>query len=334
MSFSGRGNPRYNLDRLLDIEIQQPEEQDSSNQTQHEAQQSAMEFTTHAAQMSAANQQSSAMPMGTAYPQPPQRGFQPYAVQTALTAQQAPFQGQQLLLLPQAYPPGNFPGQTTPWTGQFSPGPTNPQPNVGWESAIASAVAAQTGQLHQELKEMKSLIGGRQGSDSSSSSRPSKRARSDNSRVSDDTCDSCAHWRREYNKACRDAEGIFASLRDTEREVDLQKREIEILKRKLKEARASADLAAKPNMMGASQVRGRGYGTRAPTIPPPRGQATLSGLHKGSPLGQPHAEGKAPYGQATLQGSVHMLYETAELDKFGEVDDPVDKQFDPNFPMR
>jgi hypothetical protein len=181
---------------------------------------------------------------------------------------------------------------------------------------------------------MKSLVGGRRGSDSGSSSRPSKWARSDNSKVSDDTCDNCAHWRREYNKARRDAEGIFASLRDTEREVDLQKREIEILKRELKEARASADLAAKPNMMGASQVRGRGYGTRAPTIPPPHGQATLSGLHKGSPLGQPHAEGKAPYGQATLQGSVHMLYETAELDEFGEVNDPVDKQFDPNFPMR
>ena len=54
-------------------------------------------------------------------------------------------------------------------------------------------------------------------------------------------------------------EGIFASLKDTEREVNLQKREIEILKRELKEARALADLAAKPIMMGASQVRGRGY---------------------------------------------------------------------------
>ena len=79
--------------------------------------------------------------------------------------------------------------------------------------------------------------------------------------MSDDTWDNCTHWRREYNKARRDAEGIFASLRDTEREVDLQKREIEILKRELEEAHALADLAAKPTMMGASQVRGRGYGT-------------------------------------------------------------------------
>jgi hypothetical protein len=114
--------------------------------------------------------------------------------------------------------------------------------------------------------------------------------------VSDDTCDNCAHWRCKYNKAPRDAKGIFASLRDTEREVDLQKREIEIHKRELEEAHALADLTAKPTMMGASQVRGRGYGTgphevrpqegtsatrgRAPTIPPPHGQVTLSRLHK------------------------------------------------------
>src|SRR6266436_10278321 len=148
-----------------------------------------MDYTTHVAQMSAANQQPSAMPMGTTYPQPPQRGFQPYVVQTALMAQQAPFQGQQLLLLPQAYPPGNFPGQITPWIGRFGPGPATPQPNIGWESAIASVVAAQMGQLHQELKEMKSLVGGRRGSDSGSSSRPSKRTWSDRSGVSEDTCE-------------------------------------------------------------------------------------------------------------------------------------------------
>src|SRR6266446_7506514 len=260
MSFSGGNNPRYDPNKLPDIEIQQPKEQSSSNQQQHEAQISAMEYTTHAAQTSATNQQPSAMPMGTAYPQPPQRGFQPYTVQTAPTAQQVPFQGQQLLLPPQGHhSPGNFPGQITPWIGQFGPGPVTLQSNAGWESAIASVVAAQTGQLHQELREMKSLVGGNRGSDSGSLSRPSKWARSDNSRVSDDTCDNCAHWRRKYNKARRDAEGIFASLRDTEREVDLQKREIEVLKRKLAEARALADLAAEPNR--ASQVRGRGYGT-------------------------------------------------------------------------
>jgi hypothetical protein len=138
MSFSGGNNPRYDLNKLLDIEIQQPEEQSSSNQPQHEAQQSAMDFTTHTVQISAANQQPSTMPMGTAYPQPPQRGFQPYMVQTAPMVQQAPFQGQQLLLPPQAYPPGNFPGQITPWIGQFGPGPATPQPNVGWESAIVT----------------------------------------------------------------------------------------------------------------------------------------------------------------------------------------------------
>src|SRR6266705_3287773 len=154
-----------------------------------------MNLTTYAVQMSAAYPQLSAMPMGTAYPQPPQGGLQQYTVQTAPMVQQAPFQGQQLLLPPQAYPPGNFPGQTTPWIGRFGPGPATPQPNIGWESAIASAVAAQTGQLLMELKEMKSLVGGRQGSDSSSSSRPSKWARSDNLRVSDDTCDDCTHWR-------------------------------------------------------------------------------------------------------------------------------------------
>src|SRR6266705_156362 len=263
---------------------------------------------------------------------------------------------QQLLLPPQAYPPGNFPGQTTPWIGQFGPSLATPQPNIGWEAAIASAVAAQMGQLCQELKEMKSLIGGRQGSDSGSSSRLSKWAWSDSLRVSDDTCDNCAHWRCEYNKTCRDDEGIFASLRDTEREVDLQKREIEILKCELREACALADLTAKPTMMGASQARGRGY-----TILPPCGQAALSGLHKGPPSGgQTHVKGKrgssrqptanpqvgttargggllstsAPYGQATLQGSVHMLFETTKPNKFGKVNDSVDKQFDPNFPMR
>ena len=230
MSFSGGGNPQYTLDKPLDIEIQQPEEQSSSNQPQHEAQQGTMNLTMYVVQMSAMYPQLSTMPMGTTYPQPPQGGLQQYVVQTAPMVQQAPFQGEQLLLPPQAYPPGNFPGQTTPWIGQFGPGPATPQPNVGWESAIASVVAAQMGQLHQELKEMKSLVGGRQGSDSGSSSRLSKQAWSDNSRVSDDTCNNCAHWRYEYNKACRDAKGIFASLRDTEREVDLQKREIEILK--------------------------------------------------------------------------------------------------------
>jgi hypothetical protein len=81
MSFSGGGNPRYNPNKPLDIEIQQPEEQNSSNQPQHEVQQSAMDFTTHVVQISATNQQPSVMPMGTTYPQPPQRGFQPYTVQ-------------------------------------------------------------------------------------------------------------------------------------------------------------------------------------------------------------------------------------------------------------
>src|SRR6266581_9510631 len=42
----------------------------------------------------------------------------------------------------------------------------------------------------------------------------------------------------------------------------------------------------------------------------------------------------APYGQATLQGSIHTLFKTAEFDEFGKVDDSVNKQFDPNFPMR
>jgi hypothetical protein len=115
------------------------------------------------------------------------------------------------------------------------------------------------GQLHQELKEMKSLVGGRRGSDSGASSRLSKQAQSDNSGVSDDTCDNCTHWRHKYNKACRDAEGIYASLRDREREVNLQEREIELLKHELEEACALADLTAKPTMMRASQVRGRGY---------------------------------------------------------------------------
>ncbi|KAF8333481.1 uncharacterized protein EI90DRAFT_3015368 [Cantharellus anzutake] len=103
--------------------------------------------------------------------------------------------------------------------------------------------------------------------------------------------------------------GIFVSLKDTEREVDLQKREIKLLKHELEEAHALADLAAKPIMMGASQVRGRGCGSGphevrphmgtnaprggAPTIPPPHGQATLSRLHKGPPSGgQTHVEGR------------------------------------------
>ena len=114
-----------------------------------------MNLTMYMAQMSTMNPQLSTMPMGTTYPQPPQGGLQQHAVQPAPMAQQVPFQGQQLLLPPQAYPPGNFPGQITPWIGRFGPGPATPQPNVGWESAIASVVAAQMSQLHQELKEMK-----------------------------------------------------------------------------------------------------------------------------------------------------------------------------------
>src|SRR6266581_3960212 len=106
MSFSGGGNPRYAPDKLPDIEIQQPKEQSSSNQPQHKVQQGTMNPTTHAAQMSTTYSQLSMMPMGTAYPQPPQGGLQHYMVQTAPMAQQAPFQGQQLLLPPQAYPPG------------------------------------------------------------------------------------------------------------------------------------------------------------------------------------------------------------------------------------
>ncbi|KAF8325644.1 uncharacterized protein EI90DRAFT_3018979 [Cantharellus anzutake] len=152
---------------------------------------------------------------------------------------------------------------------------------------------------------------------------------------------------------------IIAPIGGTERKVDLQKREIELLKCELEEAHALADLAAKPIMMGASQVRGRGYGSGphevqphmgtsaprggAPTIPPPHGQATLSGLHKGPPSGgQTHVKGRwedsrqpmtdpqkgtttrgsgppstmTPYGQATLQGSVHMLFEMAKANKF------------------
>jgi hypothetical protein len=120
MSFSGGGNPRYDLNKPLDIKIQQPEVQSSSNQPQHEVQQGAMNLTMYAAQMGAVNPQLSAMPMGTAYSQPPQGGLQPYVVQTAPMAQQAPFQGQQLLLLPQAYPPGNFPGQITPGSANLA----------------------------------------------------------------------------------------------------------------------------------------------------------------------------------------------------------------------
>jgi hypothetical protein len=108
--------------------------------------------------------------------------------------------------------------------------------------------------------------------------------------------------------------------------------------------------------VGTSTPRGG-----ALTIPPPCGQATLSGLHKGPPSGgRTHVEGRwegsrqpkadpqkgttarggrppstmTPYGQATLQGSVHMLFETTEIDEFGKVDVPIDKQFNPNFPMR
>src|SRR6266705_1802714 len=106
MLFSGGGNPRYDLDKPPDIKIQQPEEQSSSNQPQHKVQQGAMNLTTYAAQMSTANPQLSMMPMGTTYPQPPQGGLQQYMVQTAPMAQQAPFQGQQLPLPPQAYPQG------------------------------------------------------------------------------------------------------------------------------------------------------------------------------------------------------------------------------------
>jgi len=192
-----------------------------------------------------------------------------------------------LLLLPQAYPPGNFPGQITPWTGQFGPGPTNPQPKVGWESAIASVVAVQTGQLHQELKEMKSLVGGRRGSNSSSLSRLFKQAWSDRLGVSEDTCENCTYWRREQSKARRDAESIYASLRDREREVDLQEREIELLKCKLEEACALADLAAKPTMMGASQVRGRGYSSGPHEVRPQVGtscQGRVSIRAKGVPV--------------------------------------------------
>jgi hypothetical protein len=129
MSFSGGGNPQYEPNKLPDIEVQPIKGQNPSNQQQHEAQQSAMDHQTYAAQMSAMNQQIPTMPIGTAYPQPPQRGFQQYMVQTAPMAQQVPFQGQQLLLPPQAYPPGNFPGQITPWISQFGPGPATSQPN-------------------------------------------------------------------------------------------------------------------------------------------------------------------------------------------------------------
>src|SRR6266581_2587396 len=97
----------------------------------------------------------------------------------------------------------------------------------------------------------------------------------------------------------------------------------------LEEACALADLTAKPTMMGASQVRGRGYssgphearpqvGTSTPrggalTIPPPHGQATLSGLHKGPPSGgQTHVEGKRESGRQTPEWGYCQRWWAAE----------------------
>src|SRR6266581_714360 len=161
----------------LDIEQQGKGPQNPSRITQPMAQMSTTDPNQFVAQISAVTTQ-------------PQFGvFQNLMVQNMPSLGQQPWppQFQQM--------PGNFPGYFHNPTGVFAPAIQNPQPTLDWNTIVGAAVATQTSHLHQEMEQMRSLMGVGQNmrSKNSSSSRPSKRMQSDLSEELEDSCENCAN---------------------------------------------------------------------------------------------------------------------------------------------
>src|SRR6266700_2129360 len=204
----------------LDIEQQGEGPQNPSRISQPMAQMSTMDPNQFMAQISAVTTQ-------------PQFGvFQNPMVQNmpSLGQQLQPPQFQQM--------PGNFPGYFHNPTGIFAPAIQNPQPTPDWNTIVGVAVAAQTSHLHQEMEQMRSLMGVGQNmrSENSSSSRLLKRTQSDLSEESEDSCKNCAKWRHKYEKVHADTNSMFHDLQSARCKVDLLEREAKVLRHKLKRA--------------------------------------------------------------------------------------------------
>src|SRR6266581_6182240 len=200
-----------------DIEQQGKGPQNPSRISQPMAQMSTMDPNQFMAQISAVTTQSQ------------------FGVFQNPMAQNMPSLGQQL------WPPqfqqmlGNFPGYFHNPTGIFAPAIQNPQPTLDWNTIVWVAVATQTSHLHQEMEQMRSLMGAGQNmrSKNSSSSRPSKKMRSDLSEESEDSCENCAKWRCKYEKVHADANSMFRDLQSARCKVDLLEREAEVLRHEL-----------------------------------------------------------------------------------------------------
>src|SRR6266705_13012 len=205
----------------LDIEQQGEGPQNPSRITQPVAQMSAMDPNQFMAQISAA----------TTQPQ--------FGVFQNPMAQNMPLLGQQLQPPQFQQMPGNFPGYFHNPAGIFVLAIQNPHPTPDWNTIVGAAVAAQTSHRHQEMEQMRSLMGAGQNmrSKNSSLSRLSKRMQSDLSEELEDSCENCAKWRCKYEKVYSDANSMFRNLQSARCEVDLLEREAEVLRCKLKRAR-------------------------------------------------------------------------------------------------
>src|SRR6266700_8441718 len=119
-----------------------------------------------------------------------------------LMAQNMPSLGQQPQPPQFQQMPGNFPGYFHNPAGIFMPAIQNPQSTLDWNTIVGAVVATQTSHLHQEMEQMRSLMGAGQNvrSKNSSSSRLLKRTQSDLSEESEDSCKNCAKWRHKYEK--------------------------------------------------------------------------------------------------------------------------------------
>src|SRR6266581_4138144 len=189
----------------LDIEQQGEGPQNPSRISQPMVQMSAMDPNQFVAQISAVTTQ-------------PQFGvFQNLMVQNMPSLGQQPWppQFQQM--------PGNFPGYFHNPTGIFAPAIQNPHPTLDWNAIVGAAVATQTSHLHQEMQQMRSLMGVGQNtrSENSSLSRLSKRTQSDFSEELEDSCENCTKWRCKYGKVYADANSMFCDLQSIRHEVDL-----------------------------------------------------------------------------------------------------------------
>src|SRR6266705_1851884 len=216
---------------------------------------------------------------------------------------------------------------------QQGEGPQNPQSTPDWNAIVGAAVAAQTSHLHQEMEQMRSLMGVGQNtrSENSSLSRLSKRTQSDLSEESEDSCENCAKWRHKYGKVYADANSMFCNLQSARHKVDLLEREAEVLRCKLKRAQNISppqpgnprlEITHPPQVQGKSdgsrpseahpQVGTSASGSGRPTHSLPYGQVTIPP----GPIAWQATEGQEPpTGQAIPFGSLNTMMPSAKLDK-------------------